>query len=99
MVLAHREHAGLERAEVAGEVEMALVAESLVGEDQHGVLGERSLDRGDIIGGERPTEVDVADLGGERGCDGMDGDGQRLLPILCLPVIGPPNGGVCKWLS
>ena len=65
MVLAHREHAGLERAEVAGEVEMALVAEGLVGEDQHGVLREGGLDGGDIVGGERPAEVDVADLGGE----------------------------------
>ena len=40
VVLAHLEHGGLERPEVAGEVELALVVEGLVGEDQHGILGE-----------------------------------------------------------
>ena len=60
-----------------GEVEVALVAEGLVGEDQHRILREGGLDRRDVVGAERPAEIDVADLGGERGRDGMDGDGQE----------------------
>src|SRR5216683_1838370 len=40
VILADREHAGLERPEMAREIEMALVAKSLVGKDKHGVAGE-----------------------------------------------------------
>jgi hypothetical protein len=81
------------------EIEMALVVERLVGEDQHGIACEGGLDRGDVVGRERPAEIDVADLGGERGRDGVDGDGQWFLPIPCLAVIGPLKDGGCKCLS
>ena len=101
VVLARLEHRGLERAEVAREVELALVVEFLVGEDQHGVLGEGGADGGEVVGGERLAEHDIAHFGGEIGGDRLYGDGHGVppgcVPILCLAVIGPPNGPACKW--
>ena len=75
VILARLEHRGLERAEVAREVELALVVELLVGEDQHGIFGEGGADGGEIVGGERLAEHDVAHFGGEVGGDRLDGDG------------------------
>ena len=99
VILAHLEHGGLERPEVAREVELAVVGEGLVREDQHGILGEGRADRGEVVGAERTREIDVADLGGEIRRDGVDGDGQGFLPILCSTVIGPPKARDRKWLS
>ena len=92
VVLARLEHGGLERAEIAREVELAVVVEMLVGEDQDGILGEGGADGGEIVGGERLVEVDIAHFGGEARRDRLDGDGHGFLPVLILPPIGPPNG-------
>ena len=75
VVLARLEDGGLERPEVAREVELALVVELLIGEDQHGILGEGGANGGEIVGGERLAEHDVAHFGGEVRGDRMDGDG------------------------
>ena len=79
VVLARLEDRGLERPEVAGEVELALVVELLVGKDQHGILGEGGADGGEIVGGKRLAERDVAHFGGEIGGDRLDGDGHGFL--------------------
>ena len=88
MILARLEHRGLERAEVACEVELAVVVEFLVGEDQHGVLGEGSADGGEVVGGERLAEHDVAHFGGEIGGDRLYGDGHGVLLGAPNPVFG-----------
>jgi hypothetical protein len=75
MILARLEHRGLERPEVAREVELAFVVELLVGEDQHRILGEGCADGCEIVGGERLAKHDIAHFGGEVGGDRVDGDG------------------------
>ena len=65
---------------MAREIEMALVAEGLVGEDQHCIFGEGRLYGGDVVGRQRPTEIDIAHLGGETRRDRLDGDRHRFLP-------------------
>ena len=81
---ANREHRGLERPEVAREVEMALVREGLVGEDQHGISGEGRADGGQVLRRKRLAEIDVAHFGGEIRRGRLDGDGHWFLPIPCL---------------
>ena len=55
---------------MAREVEMALIAEILVGEDQHGIFGEGGADGGEIFSAERLAEIDIAHFGGEIGVIG-----------------------------
>ena len=65
----------LRLAEMAGEVDMLLVGDDLVGEDQDEMLGpgvDHRLPRGGI---HRPAHVDAPDLGAERRMAGDDGDG------------------------
>src|SRR5215217_2913734 len=66
-------------AEVAREVELAVVVELLVWEDQHGVLGEGGADGRKVVGGERLAEHDIAHFGGEIGGDRLYGDGHGVL--------------------
>ena len=81
VVGAQLEDRGLERAEMAREIEVALVAEGLVGEDQHGISGEGRLDGGDVGRLDRPAKIDVADLRGKILGDGMNGDCHGFLPL------------------
>jgi thioredoxin-related protein len=73
-ILAHLEHGGLERPEVAREVELAVVGEGLVREDQHCIPGEGGADRGEVVGAQRAREIDIADFGDEIR---SDSDGRR----------------------
>ena len=65
VVLARLEDGGFERPEMAREGELALVVELLVGKDQHRVFGEGRANGGEIVGGERLAERDIAHFGGE----------------------------------
>ena len=50
---------------MAGEVEMLVLRQLLVGKDQHRVFGERVLDRLQVGRRQRRRQIDVADLGGK----------------------------------
>ena len=83
-VLAHAQdlvrHRGLQHrlvhlAEVAGEGDVLLLGQVLVGKDQHGVGPERLLQRFQHLRRQRARKVDVADLGGEILGHGLNGQG------------------------
>ena len=75
MLLARLEHGGLERPEVACEIELAVVVEVLVGKHQDGIFCKGRADIGKVGRGQRPAEHHVADLGTECGRDRLDGNG------------------------
>src|SRR5205807_2371590 len=62
----------LERAELAGEGELLLVAELLVAEHQHGMVVHARLDRGDLVRVERPAAIDTGNLAGKNRSERTD---------------------------
>ena len=59
-------HRQLDLAEVAAERDLLLVGELLVVEHQHGIAIHAGLDRRDLVGLERPAQIDAADLADEQ---------------------------------
>src|SRR5271169_2340696 len=71
-ILPYRMDAGLERAEVAREIEMLVCGQLLIGEYEHGIAVERRFDFHLILMGQGLGEVDIADLGGKGFGNGID---------------------------
>jgi hypothetical protein len=71
---------GLERAELAREIEVLVLIEMLVGKDQHRVFGERLLDGRKVGRRELAAEIDIADFRGEAFGNRNDGDGHGTSP-------------------
>ncbi len=67
-------HGRLDRAEVATERDLLLVAQRLVVEHEHRVAVHAGLDRRDLVGAERPAQVDAFDLADEERVQLADAD-------------------------
>ena len=52
----------LQVAEVQRERQLRLVGQALVAEHQHGMFGDRGLDRGEVVRGQGACQIDAADL-------------------------------------
>src|SRR6185295_13010509 len=62
-VFPYRVDAGLERAEVAREIEMLICGQPLIGEYEHGIAVEGGFDLRLVFVRQGLGEVDIADLG------------------------------------
>ena len=73
------------RAEILGEAHMILVADLLVAEEHDHVLGERALELGEFEVGQRPREIDIADLRADLWAAARDRDG--LVPLASIKPV------------
>ena len=63
-----------------GEFQMLILVERLTAENQHRIFVEGLEQRLAILGRDRAGQIEIADFGGKRRRDRIDGDGHDLPP-------------------